>query len=80
MEFLSPIMAGIHQMLVRIANREDQDQIVSQKQSDLSLSCLASNQCSKIFKTSTVPSMLMPLIYLHCTYPVKKNEHFSLIL
>ena len=33
--------AGIHKMLVRIANREDPDQTSSPKQSDLGLLCLS---------------------------------------
>ena len=35
------IRAGVHKMLVRIANREDPDQTASQKQSDLCLHCLS---------------------------------------
>ena len=35
------ILADIHKMLVRIANREDPDQTALQKQSDLGLCCLS---------------------------------------
>ena len=34
-------MAGIHKMLVRIVDREDPDQTLFQKQSDLGLWCLS---------------------------------------
>ena len=44
------IMAGIHKMLVRIANREDPDQTVLQKQSDLCIVCLCLFDRHLVFK------------------------------
>ena len=41
--------AGIHKMIARIANREDSDQIASQKQSDLGLRCF-----SRLFWQATI--------------------------
>ena len=35
------IRAGIHKMLIRLANREDPDKTPPQKQSDLGLHCLS---------------------------------------
>ena len=56
-------MAGIHKLLVRIANREDPDQTASfeMKQSDLGLTCLSMPfwQATNVqtFRTFTVPGL-----------------------
>ena len=62
------IRAGIHKMLIRIANREDPDQ----KQSDVSLSCLS----KPFWQTPSVPNFrTFTLINRY-----RKNVSFNLFL
>ena len=70
------IKAGVHKMLVQIANREDPDRLLLQKQSDLGLRCLSSPlwQATSVrnFRTFTnvfyifqpVSSMVLSAVYL----------------
>ena len=76
------LRAGIHKMLVRIANREDPDQTA--EQSDLGLPCLSRHFGRKILfeilEKITVAYFEIPLIiqqniYRYCYLCVTENLH-----
>ena len=60
--------AGIHKMLLRIANREDHNQTASLEQSDLGLHCLS----RPFWKATSTQNFRTITVYIH---PNKHNVH-----